>query len=943
VPGLAAMVQTASPGRIAAAAKSGPTLAAAYVLTGQLALALALPPGYASAIFPPAGIAVAAAFISGRRAWAWIFLGSFLLNLWVGYSPQHPISLTGQIAAGTIALASVLQAAVGGWSLRRLIGYPTAFDRTGEVLKFLLLAPVVCLVSASLSVSGLTALGTLDGAGFAANWFTWWIGDTLGVIVLVPLVLVIAGEPRPLWRSRAPTVAAPMMAAFALVVFVFVQAARWEYKESLGEFKLQSQSLADLIQTRFEEQEFVLRQIGGFLSNDPARPVSRDEFHRFVDAFRAQLPMVQAIEWAPRIASAQRRQFESALGADFPGFQIREPDPAGGTRSAADRPEYFPVTYLEPVETNRAVIGLDLASTPDRRSTVSRTMNEGVPVASTTLRLVQQRAPQAGILLMLRARAGANGPGVAVTVLKVGDFIEGALPVDRSAFHIRLSDAGSEQTLYDTLQGADASASFERTLTFGTRLYQLHTEPSSFYLTHHRGWKSWTFLAAGLFGCGVLGALLLLGTGSIRRREAEERLALSLAGSDLAMTDWDIARDRLVLGAGWESLLGYRPGELGSVGAALGALIHPDDVAAARDTLIRHLKGQTPLLEREVRMRHRDGHWVWVLARGTAVERSPAGRALRVTGTAKDITARKKAEADVARLSQLNELLLNSAGEGIYGLDRHGQCSFINPAALAILGFSRDEMLGKNVHHLFHHHRQDGSACPEEDCPALLTLVDGIRRQAEDAFVRKSGEVFPVQMTVTPMLDNGQLVGAEVVFQDISGRKATEAELVRLATTDPLTGVANRRSLLEQLDMAVARVRRFAEPASLLLVDIDRFKSINDTHGHAAGDAVLKHFANVLRSSLRRVDCFGRLGGEEFGIVLPRTESAVACQFADRLRRILADTPGDTDKGLVGFTVSIGVAQIERTDTTPDAVLARADAAMYRAKDNGRNRVELSV
>ena len=923
-----------------AAVKSGLAIVAAYVITGKLALALALPPGYASAIFPPAGIAVAASFVAGKRTWPWIFAGSALLNFWVGHSSPHPFTITAIAAAGAIASASALQAAIGGWCLRRFVGYPTAFDRAADVLKFLLLAPAICLVSASLSVSALTALGTLDAAGFTANWFTWWIGDTLGVIVLLPMVLVIAGEPRALWRSKVLTVAVPMLLALTLVVFAFVQASRWEYQESLGEFKLQSQSLSDLIQTRFEEQEFLLQEIEGFLSNNPARHVSRSQFHRFVQPFVTHFPMMQAVEWAPRVDNAQRAQFEAVQREESADFEIREQGAAEQMTQAAERPSYFPLTYLDPFEPNRAALGFDLMSTPERRSTIERALEQGIPVASEPLRLAQEREQQSGVLLMLRVNAGGNAPGIVLTVLRVGDFIQAMLPTDQTAFQIRLFDLASQQAVYGALESPDLRADFERTLKYGTRLYRLQTRPSALYLASHRGWKSWTFLASGLFGSGLVGALLLLGTGSIHRREAEERLALSLAGSDVAMTDWDVRRNRIVFGGGWASLLGYAPQELGSETAALAALMHPDDLGSARATLIRHLKGETPILESEVRMRHRDGRWVWVLARGMAVERAADGRALRVTGTAMDVTARKQAQTDIGRLSQLNELLLNSAGEGIYGLDRNGACTFINPAALAMLGFRREEVLGKSTHQLFHHHHQDGSDYPTEECPISLTLRDGIRRQTEDALIRRSGEVFPVQMTITPILDDGHLVGAEVVFQDIAQRKATEAELVRLATTDSLTGVASRRCFLERFELALARLKRLSEPTTLLLVDIDRFKSINDTHGHAAGDAVLRHFAAVSRSCLRRIDLFGRLGGEEFGILLPGTDGPGACHLAERLRRVLADTPADTDKGSLGFTVSIGVAQVDAADATPDAPLGRADIALYRAKQNGRNRVE---
>jgi diguanylate cyclase (GGDEF)-like protein/PAS domain S-box-containing protein len=426
-----------------------------------------------------------------------------------------------------------------------------------------------------------------------------------------------------------------------------------------------------------------------------------------------------------------------------------------------------------------------------------------------------------------------------------------------------------------------------------------------------------------------------------RRREAEERLALSLKGSDLAMTDWHIPSDALVFGEGWTKLLGYRLDELQPHASTLAGLMNTKDALAARDAMVRHLKGETPFLEAEVRLRHKDGRWIWVLARGMAVERAPDGRAVRVAGTAMDITARKRAEAEVARLSQWNELLLNSAGEGIYGVDREGFCTFINPVALVILGFAKEEVLGKKQHPLFHHHHKDGSPYPEEECPIYRTLRDGVRREVEDAFIRKNGEVIPVQLTVTPMHENGQIVGVEAVFQDIGQRKAMEQELMRLATTDPLTGAANRRHFFEQLEMELARIKRFGKPAAFLMVDLDHFKNINDIHGHAAGDKVLEHFAGLARLHLRRVDLFGRLGGEEFGILLPGTDGAGALQFAERFRGHVADTPVESGKGIIPFTISIGVAEFDPSDAAPDSIMARADGALYRAKESGRNAVKL--
>jgi diguanylate cyclase (GGDEF)-like protein len=147
---------------------------------------------------------------------------------------------------------------------------------------------------------------------------------------------------------------------------------------------------------------------------------------------------------------------------------------------------------------------------------------------------------------------------------------------------------------------------------------------------------------------------------------------------------------------------------------------------------------------------------------------------------------------------------------------------------------------------------------------------------------------------------------------------------------------------MEQLEMELARIHRYGNPAALLMLDLDHFKHINDNHGHGWGDAMLRAFARTLREHLRRTDLVGRLGGEEFAILLPATEIAAAGRFAEGLRERVAGMVLETGRQALRVTVSIGISSLEQNDVLTDAALARADAALYRAKSAGRNRVELS-
>lgn len=295
------------------------------------------------------------------------------------------------------------------------------------------------------------------------------------------------------------------------------------------------------------------------------------------------------------------------------------------------------------------------------------------------------------------------------------------------------------------------------------------------------------------------------------------------------------------------------------------------------------------------------------------------------------------------QLRARHQRLLNSLGEGVYGTDVQGHCTFINHAALQMLRITEAEVLGHNQHDLFHHHHPDGRSYPQHDCPIEKTTRDGVQRRTEEWFFRRDGEGFPVNLTVNPLHENGEVSGAVIVFQDITERKRMESELKSLATTDPLTRLPNRRYFMQAMETELARIQRTGHVACLLMFDLDHFKRVNDRYGHAVGDGVLNLFAQVLRDNLRQVDVPGRIGGEEFVALLPETTGDAGHATAERLRSALESTGLEVGGEHVRVTVSVGCAEILPGDISVDAALVRADRALYQAKSSGRNRVVLGA
>ena len=288
---------------------------------------------------------------------------------------------------------------------------------------------------------------------------------------------------------------------------------------------------------------------------------------------------------------------------------------------------------------------------------------------------------------------------------------------------------------------------------------------------------------------------------------------------------------------------------------------------------------------------------------------------------------------------QFNQLILTSLGQGVYHVDTKGRCRFINPSALSLLQTTEQEMLGQSPHMLFHHHNEDGRPNAREDCPTWKTLQDGKMRKSEEWFIRSNGEGFPAEVLVTPMMNSQGIDGAVVIFTDISERKRMEAQLVELATTDVLTGLHNRRYFLERLNEAIARIRRIGESTCLVMLDCDHFKQVNDRYGHAVGDEVLRGLADILRQNRRQTDVVGRLGGEEFAVVLSDTSLEAALHWAERLRAMVAGHEYHAGGDAFTVPVSLGCTLLRAGDDE-SKVLLRADQALYLAKQNGRNRVE---
>ena len=301
------------------------------------------------------------------------------------------------------------------------------------------------------------------------------------------------------------------------------------------------------------------------------------------------------------------------------------------------------------------------------------------------------------------------------------------------------------------------------------------------------------------------------------------------------------------------------------------------------------------------------------------------------------VVERKWAEEDAARLTRQTQVLLESAGEGIYGYDAEGRTTFVNPAASRMLGWRAEELIGRSIHQVVHRSPGvDGVPHDSGQCP-FLSFNGKSSKEGEDVFFRSDGSRFPVEYIRTPIRENGgPPTGAVRTFNDVTERRRFESQLKFLADHDALTGLFNRRRFEEELERQVNYSQRYGGGAALVL-DLDNFKYVNDTLGHQAGDELIRNIAALLRQRLRPTDVLARLGGDEFAVLLPQAGRQQAEKVArELLEAVRSNTTAVADQP-IRVTTSVGITVLGQQQMTAEEALVEADIAMYQAKEAGRD------
>ncbi|MGZ8152852.1 MAG: diguanylate cyclase domain-containing protein [Methylovulum sp.] len=865
-------------------------LTIACFLGGYLGTLIIISANHASPIWPAAGIALAGLVTYGWRVLPGVWVGAFFTQMYSFFDISHLENLQNVIVIGAInGTAATMQAALGTWLVKRYAGAANSLLNDVGILRFMGLAgPVSCVVSAT---SGLTILYlqgfvSLDTA--PSSWLTWWIGDTIGVLIFTPLVLCFIGIPRNEWRPRITSVALPL-AVLSLLVAALFQLGKQEEHERISKlFNERTSLLQNALQNEFNRYIEINRTLKAFF--DSATQITPDEFRIFAQTVMNSNSTIQSLAWIPRINAENQSVYQQLLGKTF---VIQTADGNKIDLSAAFQRNYFPIVYLEPFQDNKQVWGLDVGSKPtqykmlesarDSRATVAAKMDYP-PQESGSHHAIVIYTPiyQTNQPLQTQEQRRRYLSGFVASSFVVDDTVnEVKNKLGELELLLKITDAGIslfDESVNDTKKSTSGLPPLEKSasINLAGHLWNVNYRAAPEFYSSQYLWNIWWLILSGFLIIGLTGLGLLMLTGRNMQTESVIKIRTQELENEIAQ------RKKIIQQRNDQNLV-------------LQAIVSPNSLGDILTLIIKLMEQNYPDSLCSILLLDEQGKHLYLGAASSLPE------------------------------------FYNQAIDGIavaYGQGSCGTAVYLGQRVIVEdiqhhpywRGFSE---LAK---------RANLAACWSEPIISSTQQVLG-------AFaIYHRTPYCPDATLLSEVNDYAKL--ASIAIE----KKYSEEQIANMAFFDPLTNLPNRRLFLDRLEKALSKGLRHKTYGAILYLDLDNFKALNDTFGHHIGDELLIQVAKRLKECIRDEDTVARLGGDEFVILLNCNELTLeimlehALTMAERVQSSLQKTY-QLKEHSYQITPSIGITLMPQADVSPDDLLKQADTAMYYAKNRGRNTI----
>lgn len=656
----------------------------AYAVAGRVALALAIPPGYAAPLYPAAGIALACVLTFGWRMLLPVALAAFHVNLTLS-ADRGNLDIWAWVTPAVVGVGAALQAFIGAVLIKRFVRQPLSLSEPRDIARFYALGAVAaCLVSSSISAIFLTGRGTVSSGELPFTWWTWWVGDTLGVLIGAPIALTLIGRPKADWQPRRMLIGASLAVATLLMGTAISQVARSDDRYVATVFERDATTAADTLKSSLNDPLYALEAIRGVFA--ASEDVTAAEMRLATTPWLKQGMSLQAIGWSEVIRRDQIPAFEArARQEGVP--ELRVYDQPGMTpvsyRQGPAQEEIVVNRYIEPVAGNAKVRGVNHMSIPESRAAIERARREDRPIASTGLRLIQESRDQVGVVVYRALYNGepatpearyAHTRGIVFVTLRMQDALDSAMKNMPGYLHLCLLDRqgnGPPQRLAGPPgcnKPAPSTLLQVESLSFAGQPWDLLISAERAEVPNARRWSAWLFSLTGLAAIAMLGALLLTVTGRTRRievavrertadlireiadredteaalRDSEQRFRNIFNNVPIGVVYTDLQGQVKQCNPKFCSLVGYGPETLVSMEAL--DFTHPEDRPHEAALTERLVRGEIPSYRLRKRYLARDGRTLSVQS-VVSLLRDADGVPFRIVAVVEDITEHLRLQA----------------------------------------------------------------------------------------------------------------------------------------------------------------------------------------------------------------------------------------------------------------------------------------------------------
>ena len=425
-------------------------------------------------------------------------------------------------------------------------------------------------------------------------------------------------------------------------------------------------------------------------------------------------------------------------------------------------------------------------------------------------------------------------------------------------------------------------------------------------------------------------------------KESENKFENAIQGAQEGIWEWQAGLE----GKEWWSepmyeLLGLVPGECEIGLAQLQKLLHPDDRALFSKAWGSFIENKRQVLSIEARLAVKGKGYRWFIIGGTA-NYDYSGNASKVVGSISDINLQKQSQAQLANEKDKVVATLRSIVDAVLTTNERGEVQYINEAAARFLNCTEQEARGKHIDKILNLYQEESDLRISNPVLSCLSGKDKSNQKVNADVITKAGAKFTVQVMATPLISQGgKIYGAVLVMNDVTSLRTLARQLRYQASHDSLTRLINRSEFERKVRKSILDAKTMKSISSIIYIDLDRFKMINDLYGHAAGDELLIQFSNLIKSGLRDSDILARIGGDEFALLLPGCNLTRADEKAHEILKSIQEYKFIWEQKSFNIEASIGVAEINSKCFDLSQVLSSVDSACYLAKESGRNCVRL--